>query len=56
MPYLFLLFAVIFLIDGIVRLSDNENPVLSFILSAAAIFMFFLRRRQYRRFNNRNNN
>ena len=50
-PYLFLIFAALFLIDAIVRLNDGENPVISFVFTAVAIFMFFFRRRYYKKFN-----
>lgn len=53
-PYLFLIFAVIFLIDAITRLNNDENPILSFLFSGVAVFMFFFRRRQYKRFDDRN--
>lgn len=53
-PYLFLVFAVIFFIDAITRLNDGENPVLSFLFTGVAIFMFFFRKRQYKKFENRN--
>lgn len=50
-PYLFLVFATLFLIDAIVRLNNGEDPIISFLFSGVAVFMFFFRRRYYRRFN-----
>ena len=49
-PYLFLVVAALFLIDAVVRLNNGEDPVISFIFTAAAIFMFFFRRRSYKRY------
>jgi uncharacterized membrane protein len=54
-PYLFLVFAALFLIDGIVRLNEGENPVISFLFTGVAIFMFFFRRKYYKRFENKDN-
>ena len=54
-PYLFLVFATLFLIDGIVRLNNGENPVISFLFTGVAIFMFFFRRKYYKKFENRDN-
>jgi hypothetical protein len=54
-PYLFLVFAALFLIDGIVRLNEGENPVVSFLFTGVAIFMFFFRRKYYKKFENRDN-
>ena len=53
-PYLFLVFAIIFFIDAIARLNSGDNPFLSFLLSGLAVFMFFFRKKQYKRFENRN--
>ena len=54
-PYLFLVFAALFLIDGIVRLNDGDNPVISFLFTGVAIFMFFFRKKHYKKFENRDN-
>ncbi|RZJ76084.1 MAG: hypothetical protein EOO45_03535 [Flavobacterium sp.] len=53
-PYLFLLFAALFLIDAIVRLNEGENAIISFAFTGVAIFMFFFRRKYYKRFDKSN--
>lgn len=53
-PYLYLIAAIAFLIDGIIRLVDKEDPYISFAFVAIAIFMFFFRRWNYRNINRRN--
>jgi len=55
-PYLFLVFAALFLVDAIRRLNEGENPVISFLFTGVAIFMFFFRRRYYKKFDNRDDN
>jgi c-di-AMP phosphodiesterase-like protein len=49
-PYVFLLIAVVFLIDAITRLNNGEDPIISFLFTAVAIFMFFFRRHHYKKF------
>lgn len=42
--YLYLIMAILFLYDGIVKMQNKENALLSFLFAAVAIFMFFFRR------------
>ncbi|ESU29643.1 hypothetical protein FLJC2902T_01150 [Flavobacterium limnosediminis JC2902] len=42
--YVYLVMAVLFAYDGIVRLQNGENALLSFLFAAGAVFMFFFRR------------
>lgn len=42
--YLYLVMAILFLYEGIVKMQQNENPVVVFLFAAVAIFMFFFRR------------
>lgn len=44
--YIYLLLAVLFVYDGIVKLNSGEgSPWLTFAFAAACIFMFFFRRK-----------
>jgi hypothetical protein len=36
--------AILFVYDGIVRVQNKENAILSFLFAAGAVFMFFFRR------------
>lgn len=49
-PYLFLVFAALFLYDGITNVIDGKDAVISFIFTGVAIFMFFFRRNYYKKF------
>jgi positive regulator of sigma E activity len=49
-PYLFLIFAALFLADAIGRLRNGEDAIISFAFVGVAIFMFFFRRRYYKKF------
>ncbi|WP_264536023.1 hypothetical protein [Flavobacterium sp. N1736] len=53
--YVYILFAVFFIYDGITKLNEgNDNSTLSFIIAGLAIFMFFFRRKFARKFDDRN--
>lgn len=41
--YMYLILAVLFIYDGIVKVQNNENPIMIFLFAAAAVFMFFFR-------------
>ncbi|MBA0883553.1 hypothetical protein [Flavobacterium undicola] len=54
-PYLYLLFAVFFVYDAIVKWNDvDATPVLSLLISGLAVFMFFFRRRFAKKMQDRN--
>lgn len=42
--YLYLVMATLFLYEGIVKMQQDENPIVVFLFAAVAIFMFFFRR------------
>ncbi|MDR7208303.1 hypothetical protein [Flavobacterium piscis] len=49
--YVYLVFAVYFIYDGIIKLNaDNDAFWLSFAIAVMAIFMFFFRRKFARKF------
>ena len=53
--YVYILFAVFFIYDGITKLNEgNDNSTLSFIIAGLAIFMFFFRRKFAKKFDDRN--
>lgn len=43
--YLYLVVAILFIVEGIVKLRAGESYVVHFLFALAAIFMFFFRRR-----------
>ncbi|MEW5676887.1 hypothetical protein ABGT15_11295 [Flavobacterium enshiense] len=49
--YLYLVIALLFLIDAIDKLQNNENAIVSFLFVAVAVFMFFFRRSFLNRMN-----
>jgi hypothetical protein len=51
-PYLFLVFGALFLFDAIRKLMAGEDPVISFLFTGVAVFMFFFRRNNYKKFDN----
>lgn len=52
MPYLFLVFGALFLVDAIMKLKDGGDPLISFVFTGVAMFMFFFRRNSYKKFDN----
>lgn len=50
-PYVFLLIAIIFTIDSVIRLRNGEDALITILFAAGAVFMFFFKRYQYRNFN-----
>ncbi|WKL47104.1 hypothetical protein Q1W71_19340 [Flavobacterium pectinovorum] len=53
--YVYILFAVFFIYDGIMKLNEgNDNSTLSFIIAGLAIFMFFFRRKFSKKFDDHN--
>ena len=52
--YAYLVFAALFLYDGLVNWGHNKAYV-SFFLAALAVFMFFFRRRFMKKYDNRDN-
>ena len=54
--YAYLVFAVLFLYDGISKWNNGiEGAYLSLALAGLAVFMFFFRRRFSKKFEDRNN-
>ncbi len=43
--YVYLAIAAFLIYDGIRRIMINEEPYISFLLAAMAVFMFFFRKR-----------
>ena len=54
--YVYLVFGIYFIYDGIMKWNNPDKPWLSFIIAGLAIFMFFFRRNFAKKFENRNNN
>ncbi|CAM3508252.1 PEP-CTERM protein-sorting domain-containing protein [Flavobacterium saliperosum] len=50
--YLYLVMAILFLYEGIVKIQHHESPVVVFLFAAVAIFMFFFRRHFSNKFKN----
>ena len=49
--YVYLVFALFFIYDGISKLTSNDgNPWLSFMIAGVAVFMFFFRRKFAKKF------
>lgn len=53
--YLFLVFAVLFIVDGFMRINEGRDGIISFLFAGVAIFLFFFRRKYYKKFNDRAN-
>lgn len=51
--YIYLVFAAVFIFDGITKLNDNEKPWLSFMIAGVSVFMFFFRRKFSKKFQDR---
>ncbi|GAA6765042.1 MULTISPECIES: hypothetical protein [Flavobacterium] len=53
--YVYILFAVYFIYDGVIKLTENNEAYpLSFVIAGMAVFMFFFRRRFLNKYNDRN--
>ena len=53
--YVYLIFAVYFVYDGVTKLNaGNDTSTLSFLIAGMAVFMFFFRRRFAKKFDDRN--
>lgn len=56
-PYLYLVVAVIMVVNGCIELNSGTDKVyLSFFMAAMALAMFFFRRKFANKINNKNNN
>lgn len=55
--YAYLVFAALFIYDGIIKwnLGDSNAAYISLGLAALAIFMYFFRRKFAKKYDNRNN-
>lgn len=53
--YLYLVFALAFLIDGIMKVNEGSNGIISFVFAGLATFMFFFRRKYSKKFSDRAN-
>jgi len=49
-PYLFLIVAILFIVEAITRYNEGHDPLPHVILAVCAIAMFFIRRRSHKRF------
>jgi len=54
--YVYLVFGIYFIYDGVMKLNADENPWMSFLIAALAIFMFFFRRRFAKKFEDQRRN
>jgi hypothetical protein len=53
--YIYLVFAVFFIYDGITKWNDPEaTPILSLLIAGLAVFMFFFRRNFAKKMEDRN--
>ena len=53
--YIYILFAVFFVYDAVIKWNDpNETPVLRLLIAAFGVFMFFFRRRFAKKMQDRN--
>lgn len=53
--YVYLVFAIYFIYDGITKLNaGNDTPWLSFLIAGMAIFMFFFRRKFAKKYEDSN--
>lgn len=53
MAYIYLVMAVLFAVDGFVKLNDGENAIISFLFAGVGVFMFFFRRNSYKKIHDR---
>lgn len=54
--YVYLAFAVFFLINIYDKIQNNESYVINIIFIVLAVFMFFFRMRNYKKFKDQNEN
>jgi uncharacterized membrane protein len=54
--YLYLIFGIYFLYEGISKWNSAESPFLDFVIAGLAIFMFFFRRKFAKKFDNQDKN
>lgn len=54
MAYIYLVMALVFVVDGIVRVNDGEDALISFLFAGVGVFMFFFRKSSYKKFQERN--
>lgn len=54
MPYLFLIVAVLFVVEGISKYNEGADVLPYIILAVAAVGFFFIRRKSYKRFERKN--
>ncbi|GAA4289889.1 hypothetical protein [Aestuariibaculum suncheonense] len=52
--YAYLVFAVLFLYDGLTKLGKGTGAYVSFALAGLAVFIFFFRRKFANKYNNKN--
>ncbi|MFL9831281.1 hypothetical protein ACSV4D_06295 [Flavobacterium sp. ARAG 55.4] len=54
-PYIYILFALFFVYDAIIKWNDpSKTPLLSLLIAALGVFMFFFRRRFAKKMEDRN--
>ncbi|MXN92218.1 hypothetical protein GR160_13395 [Flavobacterium sp. Sd200] len=53
MAYVYLIMAAVFAIDGVVRLNNGEDSLISFLFAGVAVFMFFFRKSSHKKYHNR---
>ncbi len=53
-PYVYLVFGLFFVYDGISKMIREESYIFSFIIAIAAIFMFFFRKNFAKKMEERN--
>jgi len=54
--YVYLVFSLFFIYDGITKLDSEQGPWLSFIIAGVSVFMFFFRRRFAKKFDDNKKN
>ncbi|MGO4822412.1 MULTISPECIES: hypothetical protein [unclassified Flavobacterium] len=55
-PYIYLIFGLYFIYDGIAKWNEPDaTPILSLLIASVAIFMFFFRRNFAKRMEDRKN-
>ena len=51
--YLYLVMALVFAIDGVIRLTEGRDAIVNFLFAGLGIFMFFFRKRSYNNYQDR---